>query len=56
MKHLRIEFDRDYVCNHKTGWSIVVDGSFFAELERFLVVAIIKALWTYFFVIDKEYR
>lgn len=53
MDKLKIEFDRDYGCHHKTGWSICVDGSYFAELERFLIVALFKCYW---FIIDKEYR
>ena len=46
MENLRIEFDRNYGCNNRTGWSISIDGSFVVELERFLMVAIYKAIKT----------
>lgn len=56
MNSLRIEWDKDYGCNHRTGWSVSVNGSFLAELERFLFVAIVKAVYGYWFLWDKEVR
>ena len=56
MKNIKLEFDRDYGCNERTGWSIIVNGSFCAELEKHLIVAIIKAFYCYWFVWEKEYR
>lgn len=56
MRTIRIHFDRDYGCDNRTGWSIAVDGSFYSELERFLLVVVAKAIYHYWFVIDKEYR
>lgn len=48
MKQLRIDFDTNYGINKRTGWSIAVNGSYLVQLERFLLVAIVKALWTSF--------
>jgi hypothetical protein len=43
-KSLTIEFDRDYGIDKRTGWSIKVDGRVVVELERFLLMALIKAV------------
>ena len=56
IKNFSIDFNRDYGIDKKTGWSININGSFYAQLERFLIVALIKAFYVYWFVIDKEYR
>lgn len=45
MKQFKVEWDRDYGINKRTGWSIVVDGSFVVQLERFLIIAISKTLY-----------
>lgn len=42
---LRVEWDGDYGCEHRSGWSVAVDGAFLVQLERFLLVAILKAWW-----------
>jgi hypothetical protein len=47
MNQFRLHWDRDYGCDKKTGWSISIDGSFVANLERFLIVAIVKAIIKY---------
>jgi hypothetical protein len=51
-----IEYDVDYGCHHRSGWSVVIDGSVCAELERFLVVALVKAWYCYWFLWDSENR
>jgi hypothetical protein len=43
---LRVDFDRDYGCEHKTGWSVALDGSYVVELEPRLWRALWKA-WRY---------
>jgi hypothetical protein len=40
----RIDFDRNYGCNNRTGWSIAHKGSFLVQLEKYLTIAIIKAI------------
>lgn len=47
MKALRIHWDKSYGINCRRGWSICIDGSFAAELERFLIIATIKAIRGY---------
>ena len=42
---LRVDFDRDYGVDHKTGWSIAWDGRFLIQLEKHLIVAIIKVIF-----------
>jgi len=56
MESLKIQFDRNYGINKRTGWSICVNGCFYTQLERFLVVALIKAVRMHWFIIDKQYR
>ena len=56
MKSLKIEWDKDYGCQNRSGWSVVINGSFCAELEKYLFVAILKATYCYWFKWDKEYR
>ncbi len=56
IKNLKIEFDRNYGIDKRTGWSIVINGSFMAELEKYLFIAVIKTFYRYFCIIDKEYR
>lgn len=40
-----IQFDRDYGMDKRTGWSIAIKGHFECQLERFLIVAIIKTIY-----------
>lgn len=41
---LAIEHDRNYGCEHRTGWSIVWNGHYLVQLEPWLIVAIWKAI------------
>ncbi len=43
-KFIKIQFDRDYGANKRTGWSIVIFGRFESQLEPNLFVAIAKAI------------
>ena len=43
MKSLKIDFDRDYGVDNRTGWSIAIDGRFAVSFERWLIVALWKA-------------
>ncbi len=56
MKHFALEWDKNYGINQRTGWSVIVNGSVCSPLEKWLVVAIAKAIYTYWFVWDKECR
>jgi hypothetical protein len=42
-RNFRIEWDKNYGVDKRTGWSISFNGSFLVELEKRLSVAIIKA-------------
>lgn len=37
-----IEFDRYYGCDHRTGWSIFINGCLVIEFEKSLFIAILK--------------
>jgi len=41
--NIRIDFDRDYGCQHKTGWSVALNGSYVVQLEPRLWRALWKA-------------
>lgn len=40
---VRVDFDRDYGCEHKTGWSIALEGSYVVQFEPRLWRALYKA-------------
>ena len=42
MKQFSIDFDRDYGVSKRTGWSITEDGTCLVELEKHLILALIK--------------
>ena len=42
MKRLSLACDRDYGIDNRTGWTICEDGCVIVELERRLIIAIIK--------------
>ncbi len=44
MLNCALEHDRDYGADRRTGWSVVIAGSYAAELERYLIVALWKGL------------
>lgn len=46
-KSVSIEFDRNYGMDNRTGWSIAVDGSYRAQLEPWLIVALWKSFISY---------
>lgn len=56
MKKLLIEFDRKYGYDKRIGWSIAIDGSFYAKFERYLIIAVLKTFYSYWFIWDKEAR
>jgi hypothetical protein len=43
IRQLRIDFDHEYGISQRTGWSIVVDGSYCVQFESSLIAAIWKA-------------
>ena len=45
MKRFGIEYDVDYGADHRSGWAIHYDGINLVSFERWLVVAVSKALW-----------
>ncbi len=47
MKRLSLTFDRDYGIYNRTGWTICVNGCVIVELERSLIIAIIKGLFKF---------
>lgn len=38
-----IEYDSDYGIDHRSGWSVIWDGSYIVQLEKHLIVALWKA-------------
>jgi hypothetical protein len=47
MNGILIEYDKDYGCLKRTGWSMAIDGSYVSELEKYLIVSIIKGIITW---------
>jgi hypothetical protein len=45
MKSFRLDFDRDYGIDRRTGWSISVNGGCLVMFERSLIVALFRALF-----------
>ena len=43
-RSLALDFDRDYGIDHRTGWSIAVNGHYAVELEPHLIVAFFKSI------------
>jgi hypothetical protein len=41
-KKFELQFDRDYGCNKRTGWSIIEDGHVVVELESNIFITFIK--------------
>ena len=41
----RIEHDRDYGCNKRTGWSVSFDGSYLVQLHRSFWYALVSSCW-----------
>lgn len=44
LKHITIDYDTNYGIDKRTGWSIAVDGSYILQFERFLLIALLKAI------------
>jgi hypothetical protein len=44
LKSIELTWDNDYGCNHRRGWSITYRGCVIAELEKYLIIAIWKAI------------
>jgi hypothetical protein len=43
----RLHYDKNYGIYKRKGWSIAIDGHFYVEFERFLIVALVKAFKMY---------
>ena len=47
IEYFSVDWHKDFGIDHRKGWSVSVNGSYFAELEKFLIVALIKAIYRY---------
>ena len=56
IKNFKLVYDADYGIDKRTGWSVCINGSYLSQLEKSLIVAIVKAFHCYYFIIEKEYR
>ena len=54
-KVIQLEFDQDYECNKKTGWSLCINGSFCSQLEPSIFICLKKGLES-FSDWDTEYK
>lgn len=43
----KIQWDRNYGIAKRQGWSISLDGFYLVSLERWFIIAVVKALWSY---------
>jgi len=48
MRSFKVEYDTEYGCDKRTGWSVCINGSYVSELERFFLVAMFKGLFRYY--------
>lgn len=39
-----IEYDNDYGIDHRRGWSVIREGSYIVTFQRFLLLALIRAV------------
>lgn len=44
LRNVQIEYDKNYGCHNRSGWTIKENGCVIVELQRFLIVCIIKWL------------
>ena len=42
MRSFKLEWDRNYGIDERSGWSIVIDGAVLSDIEKYLVVALMK--------------
>ncbi len=42
---LRLDYDRDYGIDHRRGWSVAIDGSYYVQFWPEPITAVIVALW-----------
>ncbi len=45
MKSMRIDYDRDYGISCRTGWSVAIDGHYYVQFYRCLLLALVVAAW-----------
>lgn len=45
LRQFALQFDRDYGLEKRTGWSVVVNGSFCFTFEKHLIIAVLKGLY-----------
>jgi len=55
MESFRLEWDADYGCDHRRGWTVTVNGVVLSELRRWLWVALWEG-WRGWRRFDPEYR
>ena len=53
---VKIQYDQDYGIDHRKGWSIAIDGSYYVQFEKRLLVALFKAIYSYFELRDEQIR
>ncbi|MGR3302382.1 MAG: hypothetical protein ACUZ8I_07735 [Candidatus Scalindua sp.] len=44
IRKLRIDYDENYGCDNRTGWSIAWCGHYLVQLEKSLIKAIYKSI------------
>ena len=44
---IRIEKDIDFGIDKKSGWSVAIDGSYLVQFDKWIIIALVKALWAY---------
>ena len=45
---VRIDYDKNYGRNKKTGWSVFIDSACYEQTRKFLIVALFKSFWDYY--------
>lgn len=45
LKSLKIEYDEDYGIDNRSGWSVAINGSYYAQFEKRLIAALVKSFY-----------
>ena len=44
-KSIRIDYDKDYGIYLRSGWSISINGHYYCQFRRLLLIALLIAIW-----------
>lgn len=45
MNSLKVEYDSDYGIDHRSGWSVTIDGCVYLQFRKLVVIALAAAFF-----------